>query len=358
MFINPENMLTKKILLLPVILVFTLSFLLYCAQNEDDYIFVAFWNLENLFDTNDDPDKNDEDFLPTGIYMWDQERLERKMFNLARVIRSMNNNNAPDILGVCEVEHTYLLDSMSNSFLADFKYNSVGIESPDGRGIDNALMYKSDKFKLLSFSGDTVKLSAGFSTRLVLYVELLTNQKDTLHIFVNHFPSRRGGEEESEISRIEAAQTLRQGVNRILDINLHAKIIILGDFNDEPLNSSVLNTLKAAPFKCDSILSIDFDEDKESYLFNAAYETYESGDGTFMYRGNWNLLDQIIISRELIIGSRLVYKCGSFQIYRPDFMVTQSGQFKDSPFPTFGGRRYLGGYSDHFAVTSVFSYLR
>lgn len=348
----------KKIIVYPIILVLSTSIFIHCTQEPDEYVFVAFWNVENLFDNVDDPKTNDDDFLPTGIYEWDQERLERKMYNLARVIRSMNNSNAPDILGVCEVEHVYLLDSMANSFLSDFDFKSVGLESPDNRGIDNAIMFKSDKFKLLEVYGDTVHLTAGFPTRLILHVALLNNYSDTLHVFVNHFPSRRGGQEESEINRIEAAQTLRNAIDRVLDRNVNANIIVMGDFNDEPSNTSILNNLGAAPFKCDSILQPGFELDADSYLFNTSYEKYEAGEGSFMFRSNWNMLDQIIISRELLTGNTLKYKCSSFQVYKPDFMVTQSGQFKDAPFPSYGGRRYLGGYSDHFAVTSIFKYVR
>lgn len=348
----------KKLFLLQIIIIYSLSAFLYCSYEPDEYLFVAFWNVENLFNTVDDPEKNDDDFLPAGNYEWDEERLERKMYNLARVIRSMNNNKGPDILGVCELEHVYLLDSMANSFLSDLNYTSVGLESPDNRGIDNALMFKSDKFKLLSVTGDTVKLTGGFPTRLILYVKLLGSYNDTLHIFVNHFPSRRGGQEESEINRIETAQFLRNAINRVFNKNPNANIIVMGDYNDEPSNTSILNTLGAVPFKCDSVIQSNFIADNESDLFNTSYESYEAGEGTFMFRGNWNMIDQIIISRELLIGSRLVYKCSSFQVYKPDFMVTQSGQFKDSPFPSYGGRRYLGGYSDHFAVTSIFKYMR
>lgn len=348
----------KRIFLLLLLIFFSSTVFSKCAQNPDEYIFIAFWNLENLFDTVDDPNKNDEDFLPSGSYEWTEERLERKMYNLARIIRSMNDNNAPDILGVCELEHQYLLDSMANNFLSDFNYKSVAVESPDNRGIDNGLMYRSDKFKLLSVTGDTVKLSAGFNTRLVLHVTLLSLSQDTIHIYVNHFPSRRGGEEESEPNRIEAAQTLRNSVDKVLKYNPEAKIIIMGDFNDEPTNSSIFNTLNAAPFLCDSISSMDLTEEKVSSLFNVSYQRYEAGEGSYKYRDNWNMLDQIIISRELLTGDGLLYKCGSFEVYKPYLMVTHSGSFQGAPFPTYGGRRYLGGYSNHFPVTAIFRYMR
>lgn len=348
----------RNLFILLLFLALSSSVFSKCSRNPDEYIFVAFWNLENLFDTIDDPQKNDEDFLPSGIYEWTEERLERKMYNLSRVIRSMNNSKGPDILGVCELEHQYLLDSMANNFLSDFNYKSVALESPDNRGIDNGLMFKSDKFKLLSVSGDTVKLSDNYNTRLILHVTLLSNKNDTLEIFVNHWPSRRGGEEESEPNRSNAAIVLRDAVNKVLSKNPFAKIIILGDFNDEPTNNSILNYLKAVPLICDSIETIEHLEDRENILYNTAYERYAAGEGSFKYRENWNMLDQIIISRDMLIGNTLLYDCGSFEVYKPFFMVTQSGQFQGTAFPTFGGRRYLGGYSDHFPVTAFFKYLR
>lgn len=344
----------KRIYSLLIILFITTSIFSKCSESPDEYLFIAFWNVENLFDPKDDPDKNDEEFLPSGSYEYTGERLERKMYNLARVIRSMNDNNGPDILGVCEVEHVYLLNSMNNQFLSDLNFESVGLESPDARGIDNALIYKADKFTFLSMSADTVNLTTAYETRLILYVSLLTKLNDTLHIFVNHFPSRRGGLEISERSRIETAQILRNSVNKILEENSNAKIIIIGDFNDEPTNNSVLNTLAAVPIKCDSLPGIDAEADLSSDLFNTSYQQYEDGIGSYKYRDDWNMLDQIIISRDLLVGHYLRYECNSFSVYKPSFMVTQSGTFEGTPFPTYGGRRYLGGYSDHFPVSAKF----
>jgi predicted extracellular nuclease len=341
----------KKSAFLLVFVIFSISLFSKCVDDNEKYYFVAFWNLENLFDTTDDSDKNDEDFLPTGKKEWTEERLERKMFNLARIIRSMNNDMGPDILGVCEIEHQYLLDSMTSNFLSDFNYNSIGTESPDNRGIDNGLIYKADKFQLISFTADTVLLDAGTNTRPILYVQLLTNFQDTLHVFVNHFPSRGGGQEITEPNRIKAAQTLRNAVDRVLNKNANAKILVLGDFNDEPTNRSMLETLSAAPFQCDSLNGDGLYEDTISDLFNTSFTKYKEGIGSFKYRDDWNMLDQIIISKELIIGNSLKYECGSFEVYKPDLMVTQSGKYKGSPFPTYGGIRYLGGFSDHFAVS-------
>lgn len=346
----------KKFTLYIIILFFSTSLTTFCGQDPDKHLFVAFWNLENLFDTTDDIDKDDADFLPDGSSEWTEERLERKMFNLSRAIRLMNNEHGPDILGVCEIEHQYLLDSMSQQFLSDFNFKSATLEAPDNRGIDNGVLYKADRLKLLYVQGDTVHLPDRYPTRLIFQAVFETLSKDTLYVFVNHWPSRRGGEEKSEPNRIAAAITLRASIDKVFSKNPSAKVIAMGDFNDEPTNVSVLNHLKAAPFKCSTEADNNFAIDTETDLFNLSYEKYEAGEGSYKYREDWNMIDQIIVSRELVIGNGLKYACDSYDIHKPGLIVTQSGQFQGAPFPTFGGRRYLGGYSDHFAVYAIFNY--
>jgi hypothetical protein len=322
------------------------------AQSQDT-LFLASWNLQNLFDTVDDPQKNDEEFLPNGEMQWTKERLDKKLYNLARVIRSMNNGAGPDLLGVCEVEHEALLDSMIKKFLSDLDYKTAYIESPDNRGIDNGLIFKANEFKVLNVQVDTVHISSGWPTRLIMGVNLLTDNNEKITVFVNHWPSRSGGQIESEPNRIEAAKTLRYALDRIFKIEEDAQIFIIGDFNDDPINKSVLETLRAHPIKCDS-LNAEFEVESEGELFNLSYKTYESGLGSYKYRNTWNLLDQIIVSGSLINGKEINYICQSFKVYKPNFMVTKSGVYQGAPFPTYGGSRYLGGYSDHFPVISKF----
>lgn len=328
-----------------------LSISLYAQKS--DTIFVAFWNQENFFDAVDDPNKNDEEFLPTGDKEWTNERLDIKENRHARIIRSMNNNKGPDLLGVCEVEHETVLDSMISKYLSDINYKVAYLESPDNRGIDNGLIYNADKFKVLSVKGDTVHLSDGYPTRLILGVRLLTINNDTLIVYVNHWPSRRGGEEKSEPNRVSAAETLRKSVDKDFGNNPNAKIIIIGDFNDEPGNNSILKTLMAHPVYCDSISMGDEITDP-SQLYNLSYKAYAEGLGTYKYKDDWNLLDQIIVSADLLTGDDISYECDSYQVYKPDTMITHSGKYEGAPFPTYGGRRYLGGYSDHFPAIAKF----
>ncbi|MFC2103171.1 endonuclease/exonuclease/phosphatase family protein [Bacteroidota bacterium] len=320
---------------------------------ESDTLFIAFWNLENLFDTANDLDKNDEQFLPSGDREWTDERFDIKLNHLARTIRSMNNSNGPDILGVCEIEHQSVIDSMIVRYLHDKKFKAFAFESPDKRGIDNGLVYNTEKFNLLSVRADTVHLKDNWPTRPIVNVKLLYNQSDTLSVYLNHWPSRSGGSEKSEPNRISAATTIRNMVDEEFGKNPYAKIIVMGDFNDEPTNISVLEKLGANAFICDSS-ALGGRIFPEKQLFNTSFQAYKDGLGTYKYKDDWNMLDQIIVSGSLITGPGLYYLCNSFEVYKPYFIVTHSGKYKGAPFPTYGGPRYLGGYSDHYPVTAKF----
>ena len=341
----------KNIYLLFIVLALSNS---ACAQKDTDTLFIAHWNVENLFDTSDDPKTEDEEFLPSGIKEWNDERLDKKIYNLSRIIRSMNNDTGPDLLGVCEVEHQFLLDTMITKYLSDKSYKTAYLESLDGRGIDNGIIFNSKRFSLLDVKGHRVDLGDGYDTRYILEGIFLFEKKDTIYFFVNHWPSRRGGEEESEPKRIAAAKTVRVEVESILTKNRNSKIIIVGDFNDEPTNISITEYLKAQPFFCDSLDHEKLPEDSGTDLFNLSYKAWFDGAGSFKYKDDFNMLDQIIISKNLLLGDDLEYNCNSFEVYKPYLMVTRTGKFQGAPFPTYGGSRYLGGYSDHYPVTAKF----
>jgi hypothetical protein len=337
--------------------IFILGSVFVRCQSQDDTLYLAFWNFENLFDTIDDPSINDEAFLPDGEMEWTADRLDKKIYNLARIIRIMNDGRGPDLLGVCEIENQAVLEKMVNTYLSDLDYKIAYIESPDNRGIDNGLFFKSNKFTLLNVQADTVHLSDGWPTRLIFGVNLLTNENKKITVFVNHWPSRSGGQTESEPKRIAAACTLRSAVDRIFQRDSNANIFIIGDFNDDPVNVSVMETLKAHPIICDSLTS-EYEFSSGSELYNLSYESYEKGEGSFKYKDDWNMLDQIIVSGSIIVGDDLNYICNSFEVFKPELIITRSGQYEGTPFPTYGGRRYLGGYSDHFPVVSKFKFLR
>jgi len=318
-----------------------------------DTLFVAFWNLENLFDTIDDPNKDDQEFLPDGLKEWTNDRLDKKMYNLARAIKSMNDYNAPDAIGVAECENKSVLEKLVSKYFDDKNYKIAYAESPDNRGIDCGFIYNADKFKLIAFDSYEIKKLSSSPTRLILHAVLQNQNGEQIHFFVNHWSSRRGGASETEYKRIEAAKVLKREVNRIFDKNGLAKIIIMGDFNDEPVDESILKTLGADPFKCDlsnaKIVDIPGKE-----LYNLSYNLFEKGLGTLSFRSDWNLFDQIIISSGLVLQKGLSYLCDSFSIFNDDLVATRSGKYKGTPFPTYGGNRYLGGYSDHFSVSAKF----
>lgn len=330
--------------------------ILFYSQNifaqKYDTLMVAFYNQENLFNAVDDPENDDTEFLPSAKKEWTQKRLEKKMFNMARVIRSMNNNNGPDILGLCEVENQGALEMMVTKYLSDLEYQIVYEESPDKRGIDVGLLFKKDKLSFISKNADTVNLSDHYPTRLILNANLLTRTNDTLHVFVNHWPSRRGGAEVSEKNRVAAAQTLKDHVDKFFSNSNRANIIAIGDFNDEPTNNSIKETLNAQPFSCSDVEKHPKDYQKK--LFNLAYSKKMNGEGSYKYQSEWDMIDQIIVSGNLLTDKTFHLICTSFEIYKPDFVVTHSGKYEGAPFPTYGGNRYLGGYSDHFPVLAKF----
>jgi len=315
-----------------------------------DKIFIGFWNLENLFDTVDDPSNpGDDEYLPTAKSEWDENKFDKKIANLSKIIRSMNDGNGPDVLGVCEVENRYVMEELSNRYLKDMNFEIVHFDSKDPRGIDVGLFFKKNKFQLIHSEKIIVPLQG--NTRDILYT-VLKFKKDTLHIFVNHWPSRRSGQLESEPRRIKAAKTLRNKVDSLFSKNKKSSIVIMGDFNDMPDNNSILVFLQAIPFECDSLTP------EYTYnLYNTAAKKYSQGIGSYFHQGNFNMLDQIIISKGLLDKQELDYECESFSVISNELNTTRSGKFKGAPFPTFGSGRYLGGYSDHFPVGARFIYL-
>jgi len=302
------------------------------AQSKKDTVVVAFYNQENLFDAIDDHEKDDAEFLPSSPKEWTEERFEKKMFNMARVIRSMNDNRGPDIIGFAEVENQKVLELMVEKHLADLNYQIVYKESPDNRGIDVGLIFKKDKFTFLSMSADTVVLSDKYPTRLILNANIVTKSKDTLHIFANHWPSRRGGSDASEKNRVAAAQTLKNKIDELFTKSGKANIIVFGDFNDEPADVSIKETLNAQPLTCSELKKLPKGYTKS--LYNLAFNKKMNGGGSYKYQSEWDMIDQIIISGNLLTNKAFHLICDSFEIYKPEYIVTHSGKYEGAPFPT------------------------
>lgn len=326
----------------------TLAALLFVAATTASHagpkkITVAFYNLENLFDTENDPTIDDEEFLPDGKNKWDADRYQHKLDNMAKVIDKLGDEDGPEILGVCEVENKkVMVDLIGTEKLRNKNYDVVHVNSPDARGIDVGFFYKKDVFKYLSHRALRVSFASepDFKTRDILMVKGLI-KKDTVYFFVNHWPSRRGGE--ASVAKRQAAAARARGViDTILARTPDAKILLMGDFNDEPTDVSITETLKA---------SGEFDKLQNGQLFNEMYAIKKAGRGSHEYKNEWNALDQLIVSQGFIgkaKGLKVVKE--SANIYEADFLKQDSGKFKGSPFRTYAGAKYLGGYSDHMPV--------
>lgn len=326
----------KKILL--VTFVSFLSFILYAQDN--NAIKIAFYNVENLFDTIDDPLIKDEDFTPNGSKKWDFERYQKKLNDIYNVLEGIGNNTLPDIIGFAEIENRQVLqDLILSDQNSSEDYKIVHEESPDARGIDVALIYNSTKLKYISHKSIPINTGTEYKVRDILYTSLLLDETDTLHVFVNHWKSRSGGKEKTEPQRIKCAETLKHAIDSIKTIKPDAKIIAVGDFNDTPKDKSVIKTLMAD------------NSNNPKALFNLMLPLTEKEIGTHSYRGHWSILDQIIVSNSLIDSKKGYTVLNSeAHIFSPDWITFTSKQGNKSPNRTYGGPNYYGGYSDHYPV--------
>ena len=309
----------------------------------EDYLRIMFYNVENFFDTVDDPHTNDNEFLPDGTMHWTQDRYIAKRNNIYRVVTNTGEWDTPALVGFCEIENRSVLDDLiKNTPLAKYPYKIIHKESPDQRGIDVALLYRSDYLKCLGQQFIRVRFSDDRKrTRDILYATLRTNNGDTLHIFVNHWASRSGGQQQSDASRLLAASLARQKVDSIFSRNAMAKIVITGDLNDVPSDKSLTEGLRALN---------DTAKSKPSALFNLmAYKINES-TGTIKYQGKWMIFDQIIVSGGLLRGMPRtdVSRC---KIFRADYLLEPDKRYHGvKPFRTYSGQKYNNGFADHLPV--------
>lgn len=308
---------------------------------------IMFYNTENMFDTEDDPHTNDDEFTPQGYRHWTGDRYTRKLRNIYKVIVAVGGDQAPEIVGMAEVENRKVLtDLIKTTPLTKTAYQVVHYDSPDTRGIDVALLYRSDKLRLVKQQPIYVdfKNEPDKETRHILFVQFIVGKSDILYVFVNHWPSRRGGDMETAHLRIRAATILRQKADSLYRINVNPKIVIMGDFNDEPANISILTYLKAAEEQ--SIPAY-----KGLYNLSAGLKK-TSRMGTYNFRGQWQMLDQIIVSTGLLSNQNGLYtRMSDIHIFSPGFLLqADKRNLGQKPFPTYSGPKYLGGFSDHLPV--------
>lgn len=321
------------------------------AQPGDSYkvASIGFYNLENLFDTIDSPTTNDADFLPQGRLKWNTEKYVSKQANMAKVISLIATELNPDglaLLGVSEIENRKVLeDLVAQADIKNRDYQIVHYDSPDERGVDVGLLYQPKYFQVLGSRAVPVHLKDPKTgeidfTRDILYVAG-NMDGENIHVMVGHWPSRRGGESGSAWARAAAAGVCKHLADSIQNIDANAKIIIMGDLNDDPDNKSLTQVLKAR--RSSENLA-------ERELYNPMYDMFKNGNGTLAYRDSWNLFDQIIVSKGLVnkkIGGWQLYKA---HIFKQPWMFQTEGAFRGYPLRTFVGDIFLNGYSDHMPV--------
>ena len=331
---------TKFILSTIAMLGFAATF----AQTKNQ-ITVAFYNCENFFDTKDDPNKKDDEFLPESAMKWDETRFMNKLQKVAQVLDStVAGPGLPALVGLVEVENQEVLEELvSKSQFKDKSYGVLCTNSPDERSIDCGLLYDKSIFTLVDFKelNATNPLIGDYKTRNILFATLKATNGDVIYVFVNHWPSRREGEKESEPRRVYAAEKVRMKINELQKKDPKVKVIVMGDFNDHPDNNSILNTLKAS------------DKPKDIGDLYNAYQTLDAAkQGTHYFDKEWRVLDQIIVSQGFI-GAKKGYKFDpkNAHILKKDFVLFKNAKTgEEKPSRTYSGEKYYNGYSDHLSV--------
>jgi len=308
---------------------------------------VMFYNVENLYDTVNDPKINDDEFTPSGKVPWTSVRLEAKIKNIGQVITDIKKPAMPDLIGFAEIENKQVLEMLTSSTaLSKLKYSIVHYDSPDERGIDVALLYNPATFKVILTEPLYVTLLDNDLTRDILYVKGKLNSGTILHVFINHWPSRREGSEISASKRMAAANVLRARLDAIRAVEKSANILILGDFNDEPSDKSITDGLKA--LNPDEAIS-------SNSIYSLLYPQFKKGEGSLFYK-DWDLFDQVIVS-----GNMLSQKKGfrtsvtDAGIFNAEYLLFKNNKTGESrPNRTMSGDKYYGGYSDHLPVYVTF----
>ncbi|MBZ4676982.1 MAG: endonuclease [Anaerophaga sp.] len=328
-------------LLLLILLIFSLRFGSIFSQTPETAN-ILFYNVENLFNPEKNAENPDDEFLPDGPRYWTHSRKNEKQINISRVILFSGKWNPPVIVGLCEVEDREVLDGLIwKTGLGRFNYSVVHFESPDRRGIDVALLYRRDRFRVLNAFPVAVEMSENSRpTRDILYVSGVLDNSDTLHIMVNHWPSRWGGEGTTRPKRLIAAKTLKNICDSILSEAADSKIIVMGDFNDNPWDESM------------RLISRKLSEKRQG-LVNLAYNIDGDVPGTIKHRHEWSCFDQILVSESLLkpLNNNYAVSDSVMHIVTAPFLLEDDPDYPGSrPFRTYAGYNYLGGFSDHLPV--------
>lgn len=313
------------------------------ADEEKNLYAIGFYNIENLFDTIDDPNTLDDDFTPDTEKNWTEKRYRKKLKKVGRVISNIGYKEigyAPVLLGLAEVENATVLQDLVNSkFLTKKSYDFVHYDSPDERGIDVALLYRKDRFEVLHSEAHQLHLfneeGQRDYTRDILHVHGKLEGNE-VHILVNHWPSRRKGTELTAYKRMAAAKKNISILEGILNKDPEARLIVMGDFNDDPKSESVRALVATG-------------------LYNPMEILLTHAEGTLSYKDVWHLFDQVIISHNFLQGGDNPFQFKEAAIFNPETIQEYKGRYKGLPFRTYAGKKYLGGFSDHFPVYGIFS---
>ena len=309
---------------------------------------IAFYNVENLFDTENDSLTFDDDRTPEGKDHWTQERYKQKIENISNVISLIGlkeSKTSPDILGLCEIENKKVLENLiSHPKLQKMNYGIVHFDSPDERGIDVAFIYKKAVFFPTSFQSRRLLLQNIDGERDYTRDQLVVGgllDDEQIYCIVNHWPSRSGGAARSKPNRLAAAKLNKSIIDSILRIDHTAKIISMGDLNDDPIDDSLRKILKTKGKKMNL---------EENDLFNPMEKLFKKGVGSLAYRDEWNLFDQFYFTANLLEKEGGSYRFWKANVFTAPYLFAKKGKYKGYPLRTYSGGNYTGGYSDHLPV--------
>lgn len=310
----------------------------------------AFYNCENFYDTLNDPHARDEEFLPGSDKHYNSSIYRDKLNHLATVMAQIGtdiNADGPALLGVSEIENDSVLnDLVQHPLLRKRNYQVVHYDSKDARGVDVALLYNPSYFTLQTSRALAVTVPAGsyyYHTRDILWVKGRLDGED-IELYINHWPSRRGGEEKSLPARKLAASICKKHMDSLAQTQPNSKIILMGDLNDDPVSSSITTVLQAKE-KMQKV--------KEGELYNPWISLYKKGIGTLAYQNAWSLFDQILLSYPWLNKQQTGFFFYQAHVFSKPYLTEQTGRYKGYPMRTWDGNNYRGGYSDHFPTYIV-----
>lgn len=308
-------------------------------NKKTDGFSVAFYNVENLFDVEDDPKTSDNEYTPNSDKKWTTDRYNTKLDHISKVFDAMPGV-IPDLIGFAEIENRRVLEDLNNSeLMSSTNYSIVTKDGYDQRGIDVALLYNPEKFELINQEYYRPKDFNGkpLSSRFILHAELKING-EVLHVYVNHWPSRGGDYEKKKLQRHAVANRLKNEINKVLAKDADANIIIMGDFNDYPTNKSIKVVLEAGVSDNDT-------------FYNLMWDLENDDKGSYCYKKDWGCLDQFIVSKNFISGKgKMSTSENQVEIFQKEFMMYTNKKGESYPSRTYSRDKYFGGYSDHLPI--------